>query len=75
MWDLLSAFVRSTARQTTSSPLVFPVVHLQVPLMVECCFKKFLSPPSPSLRVFGIIRETFAEVSVALNLKIKAVLS
>lgn len=75
MWDLLSACIKSTARQT-SSQLVLPVVHLKVPLMVEFCLKIiFLSPPSPNLRVFGIVMKTFAQVSIALNLKIKAVLS
>lgn len=43
--------------------------------MVEFCLRRFLSPPSLNLRVFGIVMKTFAQVSLALNLKIKAVLS
>lgn len=44
-------------------------------LIVEFCLKKFLSPLSPKLRVFGIVVKTFAQVSIALDLKIKTVLS
>lgn len=75
VWGLLSAFIKFSVRQSTSFQLVFSAVHLKFPLIVEFCLKKFLSPLSLKLRVFGIEMKTFAQVSIALNLKIKTVLS
>lgn len=56
-------------------PACVPWNPFKGPINICVSLNFFLSPPSPNLRVFGIVMKTIAQVSFALHFKIEGVLS